>query len=401
MPPKNEQASSRPSQDSEYQITDPRVLAIIRQMAKEVARESINTNSKPRPQKYESHGWPLQETSYQYKTPYYDSNKQPATQTATTSPAAYSATSSITQTTAQSSTQLQTQQATLQEPPQAVIQQTTPQKPLQSSTQLTTQRRQATAFEEALKVAITTPLPKALECRRCFAEFSSNSQLHKHIRESHSKKTAAERSAAKSIAPCDSSLLKLTPAESTSKVIAAPSPTSASKSQPPLKCNASSLSPSEITPSLQATTQIALSADQVTPQTALSAHQITPQAATSATLVTPRSVTPPSTYRAASPLPEYRAVSPSPPTYETASKNYLTMADLYMRYAPLKSAKSKSAKEWIRPMATRSRTSTHLTAKDADCLSASKGQLSLFSKPGSGKGCSYLNPIPLLFLVSG
>lgn len=44
---------------------------------------------------------------------------------------------------------------------------------------------------------------------------------------------------------------------------------------------------------------------------------------------------------------------------------------------------------------------THLTAKDADCLSACKGQLSLFSKPGSGKGCSYLNPIPLLFLVLG
>lgn len=51
------------------------------------------------------------------------------------------------------------------------------------------------------------------------------------------------------------------------------------------------------------------------------------------------------------PLPTYRTVSPPPPTYETAPKTYLTVADLYMRYAPLKSAKSS----WIRPV-TRSRT---------------------------------------------
>ena len=36
-------------------------------------------------------------------------------------------------------------------------------------------------------------------------------------------------------------------------------------------------------------------------------------------------------------LPEYRAVLPSSPTYETASKNYLTVTNLYMRYASLKS----------------------------------------------------------------
>ena len=41
-----------------------------------------------------------------------------------------------------------------------------------------------------------------------------------------------------------------------------------------------------------------------------------------------------------SPLPEYRTVSSLLPTYETVSKNYLTVADLYMRYAPLKSVKS-------------------------------------------------------------
>ena len=36
-------------------------------------------------------------------------------------------------------------------------------------------------------------------------------------------------------------------------------------------------------------------------------------------------------------LSEYRAVSPSSSTYETASKNYLTVTNLYMRYASLKS----------------------------------------------------------------
>ena len=60
-------------------------------------------------------------------------------------------------------------------------------------------------------------------------------------------------------------------------------------------------------------------------------------------LITAESITPSAECATSSPpsaLPEYRAVSPSPPTYETASKNYLTVADLYMRYAPLKSAVS-------------------------------------------------------------
>lgn len=35
-----------------------------------------------------------------------------------------------------------------------------------------------------------------------------------------------------------------------------------------------------------------------------------------------------------SPLPAYRAISPPPPIY-TTPKTYLTIADLYMRYAPL------------------------------------------------------------------
>ncbi len=256
---------------------------------------------------------------------------------------------------------------------------------IESYTQLATQRRNSsmtqeatlqadpiTAYEEVLRVAIATPLPQAVECRRCLAEFSSNSKLHRHIRESHGKKTpqpaaskvehsavksavpqksgvsqvvhsetkatsiaehsvsesvvpqksgasqlvhseieettsaaaaisVAERSDPKSIAPPNCSVLTLTPAESTSEVTRASARStrfmtaaSASKSQPPPKYSASSLLSSETTSS-------------------------------AAPL---RSVTPP---------PAYRATSPSPPAYQAAPKNYLTVADLYVRYAPLKS----------------------------------------------------------------
>ena len=51
------------------------------------------------------------------------------------------------------------------------------------------------------------------------------------------------------------------------------------------------------------------------------------------------------------PLSIYRTVSPPPPIYETTPKTYLTVADLYMRYTPLKSVKSS----WIR-LVTRFRT---------------------------------------------
>ena len=177
-------------------------------------------------------------------------------------------------------------------------------------------------------MAITTPLFKVFEYRRYLIDFSFNLKLHQYIRESYNKKIS----------------------------------TSASKSQPPLEYSASSLNLSETTLSPSATTQIALpatprvsaplSADQVTPrapatrvtpllvsqvtsQIALLAYQITPQAVTSR-LDTSRLATSSSTYRVISPS-IYRAVSPLSSIYEI--KNYLIMADLYMRYAPLKSVK--------------------------------------------------------------
>ena len=122
-------------------------------------------------------------------------------------------------------------------------------------------------------MAITTPLLKAFECRRCFVEFSSNTKLYQYIRETYGKKT----------------------------------PTSVTKSIAPYKYIA--------------------------------------------TLKTSPS---------SSPLSEYRAVSPPSPIYENITtsvtppppKTYLTVTDLYMRYAPLKSVKTL----WIRLMNTRFRT---------------------------------------------
>ena len=112
----------------------------------------------------------------------------------------------------------------------------------------TTQAANETAaFKEALEIIISTPLPKAFECRRCLAEFSFNSQLHRHIRESHSIGTASS-----------------------------------------------------------------------------TIHSAFKNSAS------------PHTTRPATPPPTYRAISPPPPAY----KAYLTIQDLYIRYAPLKSIHS-------------------------------------------------------------
>ncbi len=213
---------------------------------------------------------------------------------------------------------------------------------IESCTQLATQRRSSSstqkatsqaanqmtafeddrvvAYEQDLQVAIATPLPRAVECRRCLAEFSSNSKLHQHVRESHGKKTpqpatskampVAEHSDTKSIVPLNCYVSTLASAESTSEATRASARStrftgstksmtaaSASKSQLPLKCSASSLLTGETT----------------------SSAGVTP-------LPPSRPVTPP---------PTYRATSPPPPAYQPP-KNYLTVADLYKRYSPLK-----------------------------------------------------------------
>ncbi len=245
-------------------------------------------------------GWPLQETSYQFKTPYYGTNK-PANQMS-----AQEAMQTAPQVAPQLATRLSTPSIAELEA-QAIIQSCT-----QLAQEATSQAaNQITAYEEDLQVAIATPLPQAVECRRCLAGFSSNSQLHKHVRETHNKKID---SASKSAVPQESGVSQLvhletkatsraehSASESTSEVTRASARSTrfmtaafASKSQPPPKYSASSLLSSETTSS-------------------------------AAPL---RSVTPP---------PAYRATSPSPPAYQAAPKNYLTVADLYVRYAPLKS----------------------------------------------------------------
>ncbi len=372
---------------------------------------------KQTPPQNKNRGWPLQETSYQFKTPYYGTNK-PANQMS-----AQEAMQTAPQVAPQLATRLSTPSIAELEA-QAIIQSCT-----QLAQEATSQAaNQITAYEEDLQVAIATPLPQAVECRRCLAGFSSNSQLHKHVRETHNKKidsasksavpqesgvsqlvhletkatskvehsavksavpqksgvsqvvhsetkatsiaehsvsesvvpqksgvsqvvhsetkatsiaehsvsesvvpqksgasqlvhseieettsaaaaiSVAERSDPKSIAPPNCSVLTLTPAESTSEVTRASARStrsmtaaSASKSQPPFKYSASSLLTSETT--------------------------------------SPAGETPLPASRPVTPPPTYRAMSPSPPAYQP-KKNYLTVADLYVRYAPLKSVLS-------------------------------------------------------------
>ena len=66
----------------------------------------------------------------------------------------------------------------------------------------------------------------------------------------------------------------------------------------------------------------------------------------------------------ATPPPTYRAVSPPPPAYKAAKKAYLTIEDLYMRYAPLRALRSvrKSAHQSVCSNATA--TSSYLTIHD-------------------------------------
>ncbi len=239
---------------------------------------------------------------------------------------------------------------------------------IESYTQLATQRRNSsmtqeatlqadpiTAYEEVLRVAIATPLPQAVECRRCLAEFSSNSKLHRHVRESHGKKIpqpatskaampVAEHSASESAVPQKSGAPRLvdseidqaapdTTATAALRKFAMPTIYSVTKSIAPLNCSVLTLTPaestSEVTRASARSTRFmtAASASKSQPPPKYSASSLLSSETTSSAAPL-RSVTPPSAYR---------APSPSPPAYQAAPKNYLTVADLYVRYAPLKS----------------------------------------------------------------
>ncbi len=243
------------------------------------------------------------------------------------------------------------------------------------------------ACEEDLQVAIATPLPQAVECRRCLAGFSSNSKLHRHVRETHKKIASAsesavpqesgvsqlvqpetkvtaraEHSASKSVTPQKVNALRLTCSEITSALA---TEHSASESVVPQKSGTSQLVHSEteqITPAAAAisvaehsgTKSIALpncsvltlaSAEitfEATRVTAASASKSQPPFKYSASSLltsettSPAGETPLPASRPVTPPPTYRATSPPPPAYQPP-KNYLTVADLYKRYSPLKS----------------------------------------------------------------
>ncbi len=211
------------------------------------------------------------------------------------------------------------------------------------------------ACEEDLQVAIATPLPQAVECRRCLAGFSSNSKLHRHVRETHKKIASASESAV----PQESGVSQLVQPETKATSRAEHS---ASKSVTPQKANALRLTCSEITPAAAAisvaehsgTKSIALpncsvltlasaeSTFEATRVTATSASKSQPPFKYSASSLltsettSPAGETPLPASRPVTPPPTYRATSPPPPAYQPP-KNYLTVADLYKRYSPLKS----------------------------------------------------------------
>ena len=163
---------------------------------------------------------------------------------------------------------------------------------------LTANQITRTNYEEALEMAILTPLPEAFECRRCSAAFNTNNKLHSHIRgrECHA-------------------------------------PTSATKKTIP---TALAIAPTATTAASIKTSLLA------TPTASHTAHQatVTPTAG----LLTSPPVSSPPTYRAVSPSPPtYRAISPGPRTAPRPSYNpgsYLTVQDLCKRFALAKSTHS-------------------------------------------------------------
>ena len=66
----------------------------------------------------------------------------------------------------------------------------------------------------------------------------------------------------------------------------------------------------------------------------------------------------------ATPPPTYRAVSAPPPAYKAAKKAYLTIEDLYMRYAPLKALRSARQSAHQSACSKATATSSYLTIHD-------------------------------------
>ncbi len=271
---------------------------------------------KQTPPQNKNRGWPLQETSYQFKTPYYGTNK-PANQMS-----AQEAMQTAPQVAPQLATRLSTPSIAELEA-QAIIQSCT-----QLAQEATSQAaNQITAYEEDLQVAIATPLPQAVECRRCLAGFSSNSQLHKHVRETHNKKID---SASKSAVPQESGVSQLVHLETKATSRAEHS---ASESTVPQTSGAPQLVHSET----EATRASARSTRSMTAASAIKSQP--PPKYSASSLLSSETTSSAAPSRPVTPPPTYRAMSPSPPAYQP-KKNYLTVADLYVRYAPLKSVLS-------------------------------------------------------------
>ncbi|CAD6584106.1 MAG: hypothetical protein ASARMPRED_001598 [Alectoria sarmentosa] len=200
-------------------------------------------------------------------------------------------------------------------------------------------------------------------CNHCEEVFDSKNKLHDHIRSHKSQKllssksdTAIKTSLTQLSTPeknatsdADIAIKKAGIEYSTHATIATSS--SATKS---IATHISGLIPLFSSETKSSDTDIAIKKREIKYSThatvthASAAKSISPHKFSLSALIPAESTIPETLL--STPLPAYRAMSPPPPTYETATpKAYLTIADLYMRYAPLKSIKSTHS----RPTTTR------------------------------------------------
>ncbi|CAF9921791.1 MAG: hypothetical protein ALECFALPRED_001876 [Alectoria fallacina] len=177
-------------------------------------------------------------------------------------------------------------------------------------------------------------------CNHCEEVFDSKNKLHDHIRNQNCQQSLTKGKSANKI-----DLTPLSTFETIFNDAAITTSTSATKSIATHKSGLTPLSTSET-----GDADTAIKKGEIKSNTyASAAKSIAPHKSSLSTLAPVESIAPKATIIAglslpsANPPPTYRAISPPPPTYEPYKKPYLTVADLYMRYAPLSRPPSSKA----------------------------------------------------------
>ena len=327
---------------------------------------------------------PLYQTSYQYKTPYYDSNEPSPSRLpqSTTQPQATSEPplklavqksaiqiQQLPQPTTQSThaTYATSAQATSEPLQKLAVQKSAVQ--IQQLHQVISERanqllahslQQSDNDEHHYAIAWLRYQEQqvAHKCKRCSAAFPSKNRLHSHIRECHIKTTTLSSNGTAAPHICSVTLVSASGKPSNQAAASYISATAATA----------------IATAATATHETSTSPHAAKKTTSASKSQIASKLA--ANPLVPAEIAPPT-----SPCPEYRAISPAPPEYEPMKpqsyltidelytryaplrcmrSSHLTIQDLYMRYAPLNSTKSSSS---TRPTSSISTRSTRLTSR--------------------------------------